>query len=843
MQKKLMIIDGNSLLYRGFYAMPLLSTADGQFTNAVYSFVTILTKAIEDIKPDYLVVAFDYGKKTFRNDLFEDYKAGRRETPEELKPQFPLIKKVLDTMGIKYLEKQGIEADDIIATVAKKSGIQNIILTGDRDSFQLIDDNTSIYFMKKGISEVKIIDEKTLKDDYGIKPSQVVDVKALMGDKSDNILGVKGVGETTAYKLIIEYGTLDSVYENLANLTSKLKEKLENDKESAYLSYKLAQNVIDDELKFNIEDFEYEFPYSFEVEQLFKKLEFKTLLKRSNLFALEKRETVNANVIILDNKKDIIDVAKKLKLQQECVFYACETYVSVLLDNIVYKILVSEDVSLDRLNRNDVLELFKTVLEDEKILKIVFDLKELLHLYDFINVEVNNVIDCNIAKYLLQSTLKSFVVDDLCNDFSTNEPVVALNLAKEEYLVELEKFGLSKLYFDVELPLCKVLYNMEKTGVKIDVEILKEFDKKLSLELEEVENLIYTMAGHKFNIKSPKQVGELLYDELKLADNVKKKSTNIDNLHFLQDRHEIVPLIIKHRKLIKLKNTYIDSYFKFEKEGFIHCQFNQTATDTGRLSSTNPNLQNIPVKDDDSKFIREVFVSRFKDGIITSFDYDQIELKLMAHMSGDETMIRAFNDGKDIHKSTASKIYGVAECDVTKQQRRNAKAVNFGIIYGQGAFGLSSQLGISIKEASDFIEKYFETFPQVKDYMSNTIKNAIQNNNTAITLFGRRRTIPELTIDNVRLRQAGERIAINMPLQGSASDIIKIAMIKVEKMLKENNMQSKLVLQIHDELVFDTKPEELELLIKNVKEIMENIVQLKVPLTVSVNYGENLLKS
>ncbi|MBQ8749562.1 MAG: DNA polymerase I [Clostridia bacterium] len=842
MQKRLMIIDGNSLLYRGFYAMPLLTTAEGKFTNAVYSFVTILVRAIEQITPDYLVVAFDYGKKTFRNEMFDGYKAGRSETPIELQGQFPIIKEVLSAMNICYLEKQGIEADDIIATICKRFDMDKIIITGDKDSFQLIDDKTTVYLNRKGISDIKIVDTRSLFAEYGITPSQVVDVKALMGDKSDNIPGVRGIGEIIAYKLIKEYGSIDNVYANIDNVTgTAIRNKLIAGKDDAYLSYKLGQSFVDETLECELENCKLKFPFSEEVKGIFRKYEFKSLLKKK-IFVEEKKEYVEVQGEKISEEAELDKLIEKLNSVKIFSYYYNNEQVQILCDDVYYTIEIDYSFLNTGLKFKNILMKMKTVFENDKILKIVFGFKSLLYEVANLNIDFKNVFDCSIAKYLLESTIKDYNIEDLCRDFETNVKVVALYRAYQDYLPRMEKLNLVKLFNEIEMPLCKVLYNMEVAGVRIDTVNLKKYDEKFTSEIADCEREVFALVGHEFNLKSPKQVGDILYDELNLA-NSKKKSTSVENLTSLQDKHPVVPLIIRHRRLIKLKNTYIDNYFKFEKNGFIHCEFNQVTTDTGRLSSTNPNLQNIPVRDDEGKFIREVFVSRFDGGLITSFDYDQIELKLMAHMSNDAIMIDAFNSGKDIHRATASKIYNINEEDVTKEQRQSAKAVNFGIIYGQGAYGLSMQLGCSVKQASEFIESYFATFSSVKNYITENLKKIIENDCTAITLFGRRRHIPELLVENYNLRQFGERVATNMPLQGTASDIIKIAMIRINEMMEREKFESKLILQIHDELVFDTKPEELEKLKVNVKAIMEDVIKLKVPLTVSISSGENLLKS
>lgn len=842
--QKLMIIDGNSLLYRGFYAMPLLTTESGEFTNAVYAFTTIFVKAIESFKPDYIVVAFDYGKKTFRNDLFSEYKGTRKETPPELISQFPLVKSLLKTMNICYLEKQGIEADDIIATISRRfKDLQKMIITGDRDSFQLIDENTNIYLTKKGISEVKIIDLKVLKEEYGLTPSQVVDLKALMGDASDNIPGVKGVGEKTANGLIADYGTLDEVYKHLDELKPKVKTALENDKDMAYLSYKLALNIVDDDLKCELSDCKFTFPFSEDVKESFKKLEFKSLLKKSSLFASEKQQFIAPDLKEVLTVSELDEMIKHINLSKKLAFLYENNTFFVSFDEKSAKIQINSDNSSE-FSFNNITAKFKDVFEDESIVKILFDYKKVLYQFENNEVVFNNVFDVAIAKYLIESTVKNFTIDELCSEFVKGDYAMSMYFAYSDYQSKMQEQGLIKLFYDVEMPLVKVLYKMEVNGVKIDLDILKKCDETYSNEIKECEKRIFAFAGHEFNINATMQVATVLYDELKISLPIKKKtrSTSFEILQEIIDVHPIVAEIIKYRRMVKLKNTYIENYYKFEKQGFIHCEFNQMNTDTGRLSSANPNLQNIPVRDDDSKFIREVFVSRFNDGMIASFDYEQIELKLMAHISNDEVMVKAFNEYKDVHKITASMIYGVDEDAVTKEQRRMAKTVNFGIMYGQGAFGLSQQLGCPVGEASAFMKLYFSKFPGIKKYITDSVQRVIDNDYTATTLFGRRRKVTELTVNNAQLRSFGERVAVNMPLQGTASDIIKMAMNKVQKMLDDEHFESKLILQIHDELVFDVKNGEFEKLAPKVKEIMENVVKLNVPLTVSVSTGKNLLK-
>lgn len=831
--EKLLVVDGNSVLYRGFYALPILSNSEGIFTNAVYGFCNIFIKALKEIKPDYVVVAFDYGKKTFRNEIFSEYKITRRETPNELVMQFPIIKQVIDSMGIKYIEMEGFEGDDILGSLAHKFDIQTIILTGDRDCLQLINPTTQVYLTKKGITDVKIYDEKELLIDKGITPKQVIDVKALMGDVADNIPGVKGIGEKGAYKLITEYGSLEGVYNNLDKLTKGLQEKLVNDKEMAYLSYTLGTIKTDCQIDYDLQDFAFSLPFPVDFYNICKKYDFSSIYKREELFAKEEKKA-QTSVMELNNAKNVSDMLNKLLPYSIIAItdYNNDLYVSVYGGD-TYKL---------NIGHKEFIDCFANIIASSKIKKLFYDVKNFKEKY-FGSFEYANYEDIALMHYLLNANDKPFSEQDFLEIYSGDNLSKVLVDNFDALKNALEKNNLVSLYQDIEMPLVDVLCDMEIAGVKIDEKELNSLDEKISAEIDEVTHQIYALLGYEINLNSPKQLGEALFEDLHIfvAGN-KKNSTSAEILQKIEHAHPVVPLIQKYRKLVKVKSTYIDVYKQNKKEGFIYTHFLQMVTGTGRLSCKEPNLQNIPIRDEEGKEIREVFTSRFADGYLMSLDYDQIELKLMANLSGDESMIDAFLSGQDIHSAVASKIFNVPISAVTKDMRRKAKTVNFGIIYGQSAYGLSVSLGIMVKEAQEFINAYFATFPKVKEYMQNSIQKAKDNNFTAVTMFNRMRYIPELQASNFQLKSFGERVAINMPLQGTASDIIKMAMIKVNNALKQNNLKAKLILQIHDELVFDVPSDEVEKVQALAKEAMQNVAKLKVPLTVSASVAKTLNK-
>ena len=825
MKDKFLIVDGNSLAYRAYYAMPFLTSPEGTNTGAVFGFFNMLLKAIEDNTPNYIAVAFDFSKHTFRTEIFKDYKGTRQETPPELREQFPIIKELLKKLKIAVFEMENIEADDIIGTLAKSSKTtKNLILSGDRDLLQLIDTNTEVLLTKHGTTSTKSMMLESLKEEMHITPSQVVDLKALMGDNSDNIPGVKGVGPKTAQDLIEAYGTLENVYKHIDELKGSLKEKLIKDKEMAFLSYTLAKIKTDVELDFKLENLKLHYPFDVSIKEDFKRFGFGMFLKR-NIYAEvkeveEKSQSKNIEI-------DSLEILENLELSNTFAFNFNGNIEFSTNSDTIYTLKKNFDLFSKSIETNDVILKLKNVLEDDNILKLTSDLKQELHLLKPLGVEVKNVFDLKLGAYLIGGS-KNITT-------STNTYFELY----EDIKTKLKNLDLEKLYYNIELPLLYVLYDMESAGFKINSKELLELSDKYTKELSELENSIQELAGEQFNVKSPKQLASILFDKLGLKAKFfhKKNSTNIDVLNELISEHPIVPLIIRYRKIQKLHSTYIEPYIELVKNSgdIIHTVFNQTLTATGRLSSSEPNLQNIPVRDDEGKLLRKLFISRFDGGNIISADYNQIELRLLAHYSGDEKLVNAYKENKDIHTLTASQVFGVPESEVTPIQRRSAKAVNFGIIYGISDFGLSQNANLSRKEAKLYIEKYFATYPSVKEYMDSNVKFARENGYIK-TIMGRIRRIPEINSNVYQTRQFGERVAMNMPLQGSASDIIKMAMIKVEKALK--NLKSKLILQIHDELIVDTYPGEENMVKQILKDCMENVVTLKVPLPVDINMGK-----
>ena len=852
---KFVIIDGNSLINRAFYALPQLANSEGVISNAVFGFTTILVKIINEIKPKYIGVAFDYGKKTFRNEMFADYKGTRKPTPPELKSQFPILKELLLRMGIKYVEQEGIEADDIIGTLIKKFDTENIIVTGDKDSFQLINNNTWVMFTKKGISETINYNLDQLFNDYGLKPYQIIELKALMGDSSDNIPGVGGVGEKTALSLLNKYETLQGVYDHIDEITGKLKEKLVADKDVAFLSKQLATINTNCNINCKLEEFLYSFPFNKDVYNMFLKYQFNSLLRKKELFdgnlesneKFETKEILNIKQVLIDKLDVVKEIVSKAKQTKKIYLNLSENF-SLFVDNTEYNLDSKFDLLSANVEVQDVLQSLSEVLLDESIEKCVFDFKSILHKLDGYGLTIKNVkFDVLIARYLINNNNKSNITfsDVILENVSqnTNQKYFAYNLKilEEVYNKKLEELNLNYLFNEIELPLTYVLYDMEKTGFKIDQDELNELDKKYEQELGVLTEEIYEMAGVKFNINSPKQLGEVLFDKLKLYHgNNKKKSTGIEVLNFLKYDHPIIDKIIRYRQISKLYTTYVKAFENLinKNTGRIYTTFNQTLTSTGRLSSSEPNLQNIPVRTEEGKLLRKMFVPTNKAGYIVSADYSQIELRLLAAFCEDEKLIDAFKHENDIHAITASQVFGVDLKDVTPQMRRDAKAINFGIIYGISDYGLSQNIGSTRKVAKDYIDKYFEKYPKVKQYMEKNVETCKQFG-CVKTYFGRIRFIPEINSSNYNIRQLGERAAMNMPLQGTASDIIKLAMIRVFNKINEQKLKSKLILQIHDELIVDCEPNELKQIQKILVEEMENVVSLKVKLEVNVSYGTN----
>ena len=842
----LVLIDGNSLINRAFYATPPMSTKDGTPTNAVYAFINMLVKIIGDIKPEHILVAFDRKEPTFRHQMFGDYKGTRKPMPEDLRPQIDLLKSVLDTLGISRYEIPSIEADDIIGSASKKFDKETIIITGDKDSFQLVDRTTSVYFTRKGISELEVFNNDNFQEKMGISPIQIIDLKSMMGDSSDNIPGIAGVGEKTAVTLTQTYGSLENLYEHIDELKGKLKEKVENSKETAFLSKKLATIKTDVDLPFTLDDLTFEFPFSSKAKALFLSLELKNLLKKESLF---KADDIQEEITLEDGKTPSIIEVKNI---DDVPNFSGKT-LSVYLKNHLhvydganeYKFLIRESFFDEGFDYLEAVKVLKPYFLDKGANFILFGKKafktELFNLGIDFNAHAEDVL---IQKYLTDGTGKDETLQDAIEEYSLYKELPAFSLFKiYEILSEkLKQEDILDLYKNVELPLADVLFEMERNGFKIDLSALEQMTKAYEVRINDLLDKITNLAGENFNPNSPKQLGVILFEKLGLKAGKKTKSgysTNAEVLETIADQHEIVPLLLKYRQIQKLYSTYLKGFAPLvdKKTGLIHTCFNQTLTTTGRLSSKEPNLQNIPVRDDEGRELRKLFISSFENGKIVGADYSQIELRLLAHFSNCQPLIDAFNKGEDIHTLTASQVFGVNIEDVTPAMRRSAKAVNFGIIYGISDFGLATQLKISNKRAGEYIKKYFETYTSVKEYMDNNVDFA-RKNGFVTTLLKRKRYIREINSPNYNLRSFGERAAMNMPLQGTAADVIKIAMLGVSKNLKEENLKSKLILQVHDELIVDAHPDEVDAVKRILKVQMQSAVKLLVPLDAEVACGD-----
>lgn len=832
------LIDGNSLINRAFYATPPLSAPNGTPTNAVYAFVNMMLKIEEDLKPKYILVAFDRREPTFRHGMYTEYKAGRKPMPDELCVQIPLLKRVLDAMGVCHYEKAGFEADDIIGTLAKKYDYSTAIYTGDKDSFQLVDKNTSVYFTKRGTTDIDIYTQQNFKEKMGIEPIQIIDLKACMGDSSDNIIGIPGVGEKTAKDLITTYGSIENLYENTDKLKGKLQEKVITGRDSAYLSKTLATINTQMDIELTEEDFKFR-PLGEEAKKIFIELGFNNILKKAKFEEVKPTK----------NLEEIIKITTKEEFKN--ALFSCDR-VSFVLDGdlyfsdggVEYRVVIPQnflDQGLDEEEVKQVVAEFASL--DKEIILVDKKAEQKSGLFKGVNYSCK-IEDISLIKYLVDFSGKILSVKDLIAEYGQDEQFPAtsifeiFNLLKEK----LQEEQMQELYYQMELPLSEVLYQMEKDGFKIDTEYLEKLSEQYSEKIEEISEQIYSYLG-KINLNSPHQLSEALFDKLGLKGGKKLKrggySTTADVLAKLVDQHPVINIILEYRKVQKLKSTYIDGMKTFAgRDGMVHTTFNQALTATGRLSSSEPNLQNIPIRSEEGKEIRKMFVSRFDKGFIVSSDYSQIELRLLAEFSGCETLISAFEKGEDIHAITASQVFGVPLSEVTSQMRREAKAVNFGIIYGISGFGLSEQLGISQKAGREYIDRYFATYPEVKAYMEQNVQMA-RDKGFVTTKMGRRRAIREINSVDHNLRSFGERVAMNMPLQGSSADIIKLAMIKVASRLKRENLKTKLILQIHDELVLDAPSEEREIAEKLLKEEMESITLGRVKLVAESASGSN----
>ena len=834
---KFFIVDGNSLAFRAFYALPPMYNAERTPTNAVFGFVKMLINIITKNQPQYLAVAFDAGKHTFRHNIFEDYKGTRKPMPDDLREQMPILKDLLRQMNIQVIEIPEIEADDIIGSLSKNYDIDKILISGDRDLLQLISPNCRVWLTQKGLSDIADLGEVELMEKYGINPEQVIEMKSIMGDASDNIPGVKGIGEKIASKLIGQYGNLDNIYQNIENITGKTKTLLQEQKEMAYISKQLATIKTDYEFDYSLEDFKYNFPFNENVKKNFSWLGFKAFMEKDEYFLTSEDETIVKNEefshteTIEESEK--LDILKSILKQNQVGVNFDNAGICFAIENCEYQFLNFDFSNIE------IYDLIKQIMEDKNIEKVVYDSKSTMHILKNYGIKLENFYDVSIAYYLLNSNEKEVDLATLAGQQGLPNDCLAVGLLKlkELSLVQLNKMNMIDLYYNLELKLVKVLYNMEETGIKVDTKTIKLLSQKYDEEQKILIGQIYELVGVEFNINSPKQMYDILFEKLKLQYKG-KKSTSIDVLEAIQDQHPVIEKIIRYRKVSKISSTYLEGLLPYIKNDKLHTTFIQTMASTGRLTSREPNLQNIPVRTDEGKELRKLFTSSFDDGVIISADYSQIELRLLAHFCKDENLIKCFNEGQDIHTATASKVFGVELKDVTSQMRSMAKSVNFGIIYGISEYGLSRNAHMTTKEAKEFIAKYFELYPTVKNYMKQNVEIA-KEKGYASTLLGRIRYVPELTSSNYTMRQFGERVAMNMPLQGTASDIIKMAMINVENNMLEQNLKSKLILQIHDELIVDACKDEVEKVSEILTQEMENVVKLSVPLTVSVSAGKS----
>lgn len=869
---KLLLIDGNSIMNRAFYGIPDMTTNDGRHTNAIYGFLNIILKVIEEEQATHICVAFDLKKKTFRHEMYEAYKGTRKGMPEELHEQMPRIKEILQAMHIRIVEQEGFEADDLIGTLSKKGereGFAVTILSGDRDLLQLATDTVLVRIpkTKHGKTEVEDYYAKNVVETYGVTPLIFIDMKGLMGDTSDNIPGVPEIGEKTAAKLLAEYGDLDGVYAAVDSMkASKMKQNLIENKDLAYLSKTLATIKLDCPIPFEFSEATYNDPFNAEAYTLFEDLELKSFYKR---FSVEKKEELTFETVLIDEIDGYNALLAKLQKAKEVSFAwitqdgeALGVAVCMDLEHVYlirFMMFIMEAMVADNL---------LALSRDYQVQLACMHVKKLLSFLNF--HEEDAVFDAGLAAYLLQPNQSEYEYDTLAKVYlDVTLPSDKEMLGKEKlgyfsfedekvqkwmayqaivpYKIKsvlrekLKETGMESLYDEMELPCLYALYEMEKNGIRVDGEALHQYGKKLRTRIEELTAEIHAMAGEEFNINSPKKLGEILFEKLGLKNGKKTKtgySTSAEVLEKLTNAHPIIPRILEYRQLTKLNSTYAEGLAGYIRaDGRIHGKFHQTVTVTGRISSADPNLQNIPTRMPLGREIRKVFIPE-KGSVFVDADYSQIELRVLAHMSGDAALIAAYQADEDIHAITASQVFDVPLDQVDSTLRRKAKAVNFGIVYGISSFGLGQDLDISRKEAEGYIEKYFATYGKVKEFLDRTVEDAKKNGYT-VTMFGRRRPIPELASSNFMTRSFGERAAMNAPVQGTAADIIKIAMVRVNRRLKEEHLQSKLVLQIHDELIIETKKEEVEIVQKLLVEEMMHAAELSVPLLVDANVGNS----
>ena len=894
---RLILVDGNSIMNRAFYGImgsKMLTTSDGTYTNAVYGFLSILFKIEEDLNPDYIAVAFDLKGPTERHKMYEGYKANRHGMPDELAQQMPIIKDVLKAMNIKIIEKQGYEGDDILGTLSKEAeeqGIDVTILSGDRDTFQLTSDKVTVRIprTKMGKTENEDYDRTRVLEEYGIEPKELIEVKGLMGDTSDNIPGIPGVGEKTALNLIRHYKTIDNLYkevetnESLIDVKGKLKEKILENKEIAYLSRKLGEINRQAPIETSLEELKKQEWNNQEVYNLFKYLRFNRYIDRFNMENSNAGQTPNEQLFekeAVNELEKIKEIIEKVKKENELIYYI-ETDELETKDTIINKKIKSISIYDKELKKayyilleEDKIQLFKEIFEDNNVKKIGYKQKIDYILLREKEINVSNFYyDIELAAYILNPTESKYNLEKLAidylkldiNEYNKKEEkqinlfeaqenkteneiekncmyVYTIYNVYEKTMEKLKETNQLDLFNNIEMPLVKVLADMQYIGIYVDKNELVEFGNTLKNEIEKLTGEIYKLAGEEFNINSTKQLGIILFEKMKLPVVKKTKSgysTDVEVLEKLKNENEIVSKILDYRQLVKLNSTYVEGLIPYinDKDNRIHSYFHQTVTATGRISSSEPNLQNIPTRFDLGKQIRKVF--KPKEGyVFVDADYSQIELRVLAHIADDEHMIEAFNNNEDIHRQTASKVFDIPMEEVTSKQRSDAKAVNFGIVYGISDFGLGEQLGISRKQAKLYIEQYLDKYQKIKEFMEN-IKESAKKEGYVETLFNRRRYIPEMNSNNYMVRQFGARVAMNTPIQGTAADIMKIAMIKLFNELKEKKLESNILLQIHDELLLEVKKEEKDEVEKLLKDSMEGAMQLKVPLKVELSEADN----
>ncbi|WP_214481593.1 DNA polymerase I [Bacillus sp. SM2101] len=868
-KNKLVLIDGNSIAYRAFFALPLLSNNKGIHTNAIYGFTMMLNKIIDEEKPTHMLVAFDAGKTTFRHETYSEYKGGRQKTPPELSEQFPFIRELLDAYKITRYELENYEADDIIGTLSKQAELDGFdvkVITGDKDLTQLSTSNITVNITRKGITDVDTYTPEFIAEKYGIKPAQIIDLKGLMGDSSDNIPGVPGVGEKTALKLLKEFGTVEQVLASIDQVSGKkLKEKLTDHTELAILSKELATINCEAPLSITVNDANFKGIDKEKVSGIYKDLGFESMLAKLGYSEEVNQEEFNE-----------IEFTVATEVTQDMLADHCSLVVEVLEEN--YHLGDILGIAIENTNGRYFIptevavnsNIFKDWAKNEEMKKTVFDGKKAMVSLHWNGIQLAGIdFDTIIASYILDPSDTNDEVTSIAkrygmSDILTDEQVYgkgakrkipeqqqlmehlirkanALYKMKDQLINDLQENEQLDLLLNLEMPLSSILAKMEEIGVNVNVDKLKLMGDELSKQLSNLENAIYELAGESFNINSPKQLGVILFEKLNLPVIKKTKtgySTSADVLEKLKSKHNIIDKILHYRQLGKLKSTYIEGLLKVvhKDTSKIHTRFNQVLTQTGRLSSIDPNLQNIPIRLEEGRKIRQAFVPSKEDWVIFAADYSQIELRVLAHIANDANLITAFNQDLDIHTKTAMDVFHVNENDITSNMRRQAKAVNFGIVYGISDYGLSQNLGITRKEAANFIQRYFDSFPGVKNYMDDIIQEAKQRGYVS-TLLQRRRYIPEITSRNFNVRSFAERTAMNTPIQGSAADIIKLAMIKMANRIHQEGLAAKLLLQVHDELIFEAPQEEIEILKQLVPDVMESAVELTVPLKVDYSYG------